>query len=336
MADPAPIVTLGGECFEPEPSGSTPSPRFGTVHFFHLVDLKSDRGRRPVSVFVPGGREADKSPETRDACLNAIRRAFDLGQFSFDRPYDARRYYEIPWPATEMEPQLSARDSDVRQLIFHKAYWLSYRYGGLLPVRFDEPIDVAYLGVTQQDVIRNVWLLGQRGLLEKTEIPGVGRPSGQLVDQYENGTGTRATHEQVFPAGTQFDAFRAVKKIFASAERQILIADNYINDDVLAMIGAAPRRLKVRLLTFRPAADLQVAVSRFRAQYSSEIEIRLHGAQIHDRVIAVDDERFFALGASIKGMGDKLSIMSKLDEPEAIERLRKALEEAWSAGKPLS
>jgi predicted nucleotide-binding protein len=109
--------------------------------------------------------------------LNAIRRAFDAGTLSFDRP-----------PAPHQYQQPAASEEGIRQFIVHKAYWLSYRDSpeGRFPVQFDESVDLAYLGVESNDVRRNVWLLGEQGLLGKTEIPGLGRPTSKLIEEYES------------------------------------------------------------------------------------------------------------------------------------------------------
>jgi hypothetical protein len=61
--------------------------------------------------------------------------------------------------------------------------------------------------------------------------------------------------------------------------------------------------------------------------------LRVHNADIHDRAIVID--RQHCLGASIKGMGAKLSVLNKLDDPNARNVLLQALEDVWKTARPL-
>jgi hypothetical protein len=91
----------------------------------------------------------------------------------------------------------------------------------------------------------------------------------------------------------------------------------------------------VRLLTFNPSADFKVAVAAFKKQHGLSVEVRLHQREVHDRAIVVDDRDFFALGASIKDLGDKLSLLNKLEDPANITRLRAEFQTVWASATPL-
>jgi hypothetical protein len=193
-----------------------------------------------------------------------------------------------------------------------------------------------YLGVSSEDVKRNVWLLGEQGLLEKTNIPGLGRPTAKLVEIYEAKQSTTLPNETLFPKGTQYEAFKKVAAILRSATREIIIADNYMNDEVLDMLLAVAAQPIIKLLTFRPAPDFKVALRRFQGQYQRALEAKTHNAEIHDRVIVVDDTQFYALGGSIKGMGTKLTFLNKVEDATNINKLRTELERIWASAVPLS
>ncbi len=113
------------------------------------------------------------------------------------------------------------------------------------------------------------------------------------------------------------------------------MVDNYLGSSLLEMIEAVPSKPAVRLLTFKPSIDFKVAVTAFKKQYGQSVEVRLHQREVHDRAIVIDDRDFFALGASIKDLGDKLSLLNKVEDPANIARLRAEFHTIWSSASPL-
>lgn len=166
-------------------------------------------------------------------------------------------------------------------------------------------------------------------------IPGSGRPKFKLVKMYESAQSTVIRNEQVFLKGTQYEAFKAVMNIMRTATKEILVVDNYLGISFLEMIEAIPSKPAARLLTFKPSADFKAAVTAFKKQYSQSVEVRLHQREVHDRAIVVDDRDFFALGASIKDLGDKLSLLNKVEDPANVARLRAEFQTIWASANPL-
>ena len=266
--------------------------------------------------------------------LNTIRRRFDSGELTFDVPEGATYYTEILLTPEDFQ-QARASDEEIRQLIFHEAYWLSFKREDRYPVQFDSETDLEYLGVGSQDIKRNQWVLEQEGLLEQSMIPGIGKPTFQLVKMYESREKTVIRGEQIFPRGTQFEAFKSVTNILRTATKEILVVDSYLESSLLEMIEAIPSKPTARLLTFKPSPDFKAAVTAFKKQYGQSIEVRLHQREVHDRAIIVDDRDFYALGASIKGLGDKLSLLNKMEDPASIVRLRAEFKAIWASANPL-
>jgi hypothetical protein len=142
------------------------------------------------------------------------------------------------------------------------------------------------------------------------------------VKMYESRQRTVIRNEQVFAKGAQYEAFKAVINILRTARKEILVVDNYLGSSLLEMIEAIPSKPAARLLTFRPSADFKAAVTAFKKQYGQSVEVRLHQRKVHDRVIVVDDMDFLAVGASIRDLGDKLSLLNKVENPANVARLR--------------
>jgi len=342
VTPPIQLVTRFGECFEVNPQGKDRAGnRDGVLHYFHLTDLVKGRGLLKVSIYRGGPRDlyatsiAEFDQRIDTVLLNTLRRRFDSGELTFDVPEGATYYKEILVTPEDFQPQTRAGDEEIRQLIVHEAYWLSYRYGNRYPVQFDAETDLEYLGVGVQDVRRNQWVLEQDGLFEASKIPGLGRPKAQLVKMYESRHSTVMRNEQVFPKGTQYEAFKAVTNILRTATKELFVVDNYLGSSLLEMIEAIPSKPAVRLLTFKPSPDFKAALAAFKKQYSQPVEVRLHHKEVHDRTIVVDDRDFFALGASIKDLGDKLSLLNKIEDPANVTRLRTEFHTIWVSASPL-
>ena len=187
-----PVVTLMGECFKAtfqrtEPAGN----RDGVLYLFELEDLRSNRGARLIQLFRSGQDKVMRP--NHDAVIdgvrvNKIRRAFDSGALNFNATYEEHKYHELIIHSDDFEPSAAKSDSEVRQFIKHKAYWLGYRFNPhttpLPPIEMDTPIDLEYLGIGSDSVNRAVWLLGQEGMLDKI-MGGDCRPTAKLINEYE-------------------------------------------------------------------------------------------------------------------------------------------------------
>jgi hypothetical protein len=192
------LVTLSGECFEVEFQSTEVNPhRDGVSYLFYVTDLRSGKGRRLVSLLVPSD-----TPGLDKACLNAIRRAFDSGAFDFDQPYDPMVFKELPFTRADIGPQPRASDAQIRQLIRTKAYWLSWKLGNRYPIQFDSSVDLEYLGIDTLVVRQNQWFLEQKGLLEQSTVPGMGRPTGKLIEEFESQRTAPLPTESSIPSST--------------------------------------------------------------------------------------------------------------------------------------
>jgi hypothetical protein len=188
------LVTLGGECFQFEFQSTQPGRQTACIHhLYYIRDLKSERGARPVSVTF-----SNVCTSSENAQLNALRRAFDSGRFSFDFPADTTRFTEISYTAAGDKPAPSANESEIRRLILNEAYWLSWKLGGRKLVPFDSPVDLDYLGVDAAAVRKNQWFLEEKGLLVPSQFPGTGLPTTHLIEMFESQGTAQAPNEWVF------------------------------------------------------------------------------------------------------------------------------------------
>ena len=115
----------------------------------------------------------------------------------------------------------------------------------------------------------------------------------------------------IFFDGQFFDAHRFVSDLFRSAERSIIIIDNYLDDTVLTHLTKRKEGVKVQLLTRNASEALAQDVEKFNKQYPP-IELRkFDGA--HDRFIIIDDAEIYHFGASLKDLGKRWFAFSRME-----------------------
>jgi hypothetical protein len=110
---------------------------------------------------------------------------------------------------------------------------------------------------------------------------------------------------QVFGPGAVYDFFKALRELVSSAESTLLIVDPYMDAEIFdSYLSASSTAKKVRLLANKHSDNLKSASEKFSTQYSFNIQAH-KSTNIHDRVIFVDDEQYWVLGASIKDAATK-------------------------------
>jgi hypothetical protein len=189
-----PLVTLGGECFDAQyqEAGHAGHDRDGTLYYFKIVDLAKTRGTRAVSLFMSGPESfgiENIDARIEVARLNCLRRAFDSGDLSFEKP----THHELPFRAMDFQPREHASDEVIRRFIKLGAYWLGFK---LRPdvrdffVDFECAEDMDYLGVTKPDLARNLWLLRQQDYLKASIGSLKVSPTRKLIEEMESPAGS--------------------------------------------------------------------------------------------------------------------------------------------------
>lgn len=128
----------------------------------------------------------------------------------------------------------------------------------------------------------------------------------------------------VFFEGQIFDAYELASKIIRSAQNNIVLIDNYIDETTLTHLTKKNRSVKVLLLTKNISKQLQLDVQKVNAQYGN-FEIKTF-TQSHDRFIIIDNSEVFHLGASLKDLGKKWFAFSKMDK-HSVESIINSIED---------
>lgn len=127
----------------------------------------------------------------------------------------------------------------------------------------------------------------------------------------------------VFFEGQVFDAYELASKIIRSARKNIVLIDNYIDENTLTHLSKKAKEVKVLLLTKIISRQWSLDVKKANEQYGN-FEI-MEFTKSHDRFLMIDDSEVFHLGASLKDLGKKWFAFSKMDK-ESVGNILKAIE----------
>ncbi len=116
--------------------------------------------------------------------------------------------------------------------------------------------------------------------------------------------------EGVFFNGQIFDAHEFICRLIKSANKRIILIDNYVDESVLVQLDNRNADVSAVIYTGEISRTFRQSVNRHNRQYAP-IDVRT-ADRIHDRFLIIDDT-LYHIGASIKDLGKKLFAFSKLE-----------------------
>ena len=126
----------------------------------------------------------------------------------------------------------------------------------------------------------------------------------------------------VFFDGQIFDAHNFVSDLVRSAEKSIILIDNFVDDTVLTLFAKRKNDVHLKILTRTISKQLQLDMKKFNEQFPptemQEFDLS------HDRFMIIDDSAVYHIGASLKDLGKKWFAFSKI-EIKAAEMLAKII-----------
>lgn len=126
----------------------------------------------------------------------------------------------------------------------------------------------------------------------------------------------------VFYNGQIFDAYNLVNDLIRSANKRIVLIDNYIDDTVLTMFDKRQKLVEATIFTAQISKQLQLDITKHNEQYRP-IEVKTF-RQSHDRFLIIDDA-IYLIGASLKDLGKKWFGFSLLHSVTVDELMNKII-----------
>jgi hypothetical protein len=131
---------------------------------------------------------------------------------------------------------------------------------------------------------------------------------------------TLPPHEGIFYDGQIFDAYKFVSDIIKSAQKSIVLIDNYADESTLLLLSKREKGVDATIYTYTITKQLQHDIKVHSTQYES-IAVKTF-SKSHDRFLIIDKKTVYHVGASLKDLGKKWFAFSKI-ELNALEMLDK-------------
>ena len=103
-----------------------------------------------------------------------------------------------------------------------------------------------------------------------------------------------------------FEAYSYIKKLLLSAKKEIIIIDGYIDITVLDMLNEI--NIPITIYTLPSASISKQDINKFQINHILTIK---RNNIIHDRFLIIDDD-IYSIGSSIKDVGKKRFVMTKI------------------------
>lgn len=150
-----------------------------------------------------------------------------------------------------------------------------------------------------------------------------------IVKALEDLGGSASVAQQIIPAGEFFTARAAIRQIMGGAKSTVAIFDEYLDDtEVLNIVEPyVEAGITIKLLKKSPRNSFKSDVDAMRKQHGNNVGLRDHATGCHDRFIIVDGAEVYSIGASLKDLGAKVTIIARLNQQEATKYI--AMFDGW-------
>ena len=126
-------------------------------------------------------------------------------------------------------------------------------------------------------------------------------------------------NQGIFLDGQIFDSYVFISNLIKNAEKEIILIDNYIDENILTMLNKRNEDVSATIYTSSITKNLKLDLEKHNSQYPL-INIKVL-KKFHDRFLIIDDD-VYHIGASIKDLGKRVFAFSKMEiEKEIIMSL---------------
>jgi hypothetical protein len=127
--------------------------------------------------------------------------------------------------------------------------------------------------------------------------------------------------EGIFYDGQIFDAYAFVSELIKSANKSIVLIDNYVDESVLLLLSKREKGVHATVYTEKISPRMRLDLQKHNAQYPP-VAVKTF-TRSHDRFLIIDDV-VYHFGASLKDLGKKWFAFSKmlLDAHTLLQNIR--------------
>lgn len=125
--------------------------------------------------------------------------------------------------------------------------------------------------------------------------------------------------QKLFFDGQIYDAFSLMVSIIQKANEEIILIDNYVNNETLDILSKKKETVDVRLFTSKNTKLTKTDIIKFNSQYPN-LTLSFTD-KFHDRFLIIDNSIAYHIGASIKDAGKKCFAVSLINDKWMVEAL---------------
>ena len=118
---------------------------------------------------------------------------------------------------------------------------------------------------------------------------------------------------KLFYNGQIYDAYSLLVDIISTANKEIIIIDNYVNKITLDILTKKKVNVTVLLITDKNKSKLtKTDIDKFNSEYKG-LNIKYTNI-FHDRFIIIDNKKLYHVGSSLKDLGKKVFGINAIKE----------------------
>ena len=129
--------------------------------------------------------------------------------------------------------------------------------------------------------------------------------------------------QKLFFDGQIYDAFSLMVSIVQKANKEIILIDNYVNNETLDILSKKKENVDVQIFTSKNTKITNTDINKFNSQYPN-LTLSFTD-KFHDRFLIIDQTTAYHIGASIKDAGKKCFAVSLIDDKWMVEALLKRI-----------
>ena len=138
----------------------------------------------------------------------------------------------------------------------------------------------------------------------------------ELFDKFERKEDLKS---KLFFDGEIYDAYELIIGIIKSANKSIIIIDNYIDYSILKYLSKKKKDVRILLITSNKSKLDQFDIEKYNAQYNL-LSVKYTNI-FHDRFIIIDNKDLYHLGTSLNYIGSKVFAINKIDDDVILSSL---------------
>lgn len=158
--------------------------------------------------------------------------------------------------------------------------------------------------------------------------------TSEFIAEVHNNLPSDISDEGLYFKGQYYDAIFKLNNLIAKAKTEIKLVDNYINVDLINFLSSIPSTVDLKIIsTSNNISQIRLTLVGFQRQLNN-IQIRENNSY-HDRFLIIDNTDFFHFGASLKDLGNKTFMFSKINQTSIQNAITLDFDNNWQNGTVL-